>query len=80
VKSSAATDGKVRDEKDGKLAAKKKIAELELSLFSLQQSVEIPEINLMVHPLIQKTIDHVRMFEWKRLLKVPTYRKTSKCR
>ncbi|KAI8619674.1 dynein heavy chain [Chytriomyces sp. MP71] len=35
---------------------KKKIAELELSLLHLQQNVEIPEIYLSAHPLIQRAI------------------------
>lgn len=39
--------------------AKKKIAELELSLLHLQQNVEIPEIFLSVHPVIQRAITEV---------------------
>ncbi|KAJ3019014.1 UNVERIFIED_CONTAM: hypothetical protein HDU68_010891 [Siphonaria sp. JEL0065] len=35
---------------------KKKIAELELSLLHLQQNVEIPDIVLSAHPLIQRAI------------------------
>ncbi|ORY38141.1 dynein heavy chain [Rhizoclosmatium globosum] len=35
---------------------KKKMAELELSLLHLQQNVEIPEVHLSAHPLIQRAI------------------------
>ncbi|KAJ3101821.1 hypothetical protein HDU97_001047 [Phlyctochytrium planicorne] len=49
-----------RDEKDSKTGvpmAKKKIAELELSLLQLQQNVEIPEITLAIDPNIQSLVD-----------------------
>jgi hypothetical protein len=36
--------------------AKKKFAELELSLLHLQQNVEIPETHLVIHPIIQRAI------------------------
>jgi|HubBroStandDraft_3_1064219.scaffolds.fasta_scaffold374342_2 hypothetical protein len=39
---------------------KKKFAELELSLLHLQQNVEIPETHLIIHPIIQKSVEHVR--------------------
>src|SRR5205085_4940096 len=39
--------------------AKKKITELELSLLHLQQNVEIPEISLNIHPIVQKTVEMV---------------------
>lgn len=39
---------------------KKKFAELELSLLHLQQNVEIPETHLIIHPIIQKAVEHVR--------------------
>ncbi|KAJ3385444.1 hypothetical protein HDU84_002244 [Entophlyctis sp. JEL0112] len=39
---------------------KKKIAELELSLLHLQQNVEIPDIYLSAHPLIQRAIAKCR--------------------
>lgn len=39
--------------------AKKKITELELSLLHLQQNVEIPEISLNIHPVVQKTVEEV---------------------
>lgn len=39
---------------------KKKIAELELSFLHLQQNVEIPDISLNIHPLVQKSIDACR--------------------
>ncbi|OAQ30330.1 dynein heavy chain [Linnemannia elongata AG-77] len=51
------------DDKDGKMGipmAKKKIAELELSLLHLQQNVEIPEISLSIHPVVQRAIDECR--------------------
>ncbi|KAJ3090057.1 hypothetical protein HK102_004799, partial [Quaeritorhiza haematococci] len=40
--------------------AKKKIAELELSLLHLQQNVEIPEISLNIHPIIQRAVEKCR--------------------
>jgi dynein heavy chain 1, cytosolic len=36
--------------------AKKKIAELELSLLHLQQNVDIPEIHLEIHPIVQQAV------------------------
>ena len=45
---------------------KKKFAELELSLLHLQQNVEIPETHLIIHPVIQKAVEHVR--NWVRAL------------
>ncbi|KAF9336730.1 hypothetical protein BG006_007626 [Podila minutissima] len=51
------------DDKDGKMGipmAKKKIAELELSLLHLQQNIEIPEISLSIHPVVQRAIDECR--------------------
>lgn len=39
--------------------AKKKIAELELSLLHLQQNVEIPETHLIIHPVIQRAVEQV---------------------
>ena len=38
---------------------KKKFAELELSLLHLQQNVEIPKTNLVVHPVIQRAVELV---------------------
>jgi dynein heavy chain 1 len=49
-------------EKDARMGipmAKKKFAELELSLLHLQQNVEIPEINLLIHPVVQRVVDKV---------------------
>ena len=40
---------------------KKKFAELELSLLHLQQNVEIPETHLIIHPVIQKAVEQVRV-------------------
>lgn len=37
--------------------AKRKFAELELSLLHLQQNVEIPEIHLVVHPVVRSTVE-----------------------
>lgn len=48
------------DSKIGIPNAKKKFAELELSLFHLQQNVEIPETHLIIHPVIQKAVDTAR--------------------
>jgi hypothetical protein len=39
---------------------KKNFAELELSLLHLQQSVEIPETHLIVHPVIQRSVEQVK--------------------
>ncbi|KAL1922601.1 uncharacterized protein VTP21DRAFT_10140 [Calcarisporiella thermophila] len=52
-----------RDDKDNKMGipmAKKKIAELELSLLHLQQNVDIPEIQLNIHPIVQRAVDKCR--------------------
>ncbi|KAI1007775.1 Dynein heavy chain, cytoplasmic [Podosphaera aphanis] len=43
--------------KTGIPITKKRIAELELSLLHLQQNVEIPELILPLHPIIQSAID-----------------------
>ena len=43
----------------GILMTKKKCAELELSLLHLQQNMEIPETNLIVHPDIQRAVELV---------------------
>lgn len=37
--------------------AKRKFAELELSLLHLQQNVEIPEVHLAVHPIVRATVE-----------------------
>ena len=39
---------------------KKKFAELELSLLHLQQNVEIPETHLIIHPVIQRSVEQVK--------------------
>src|SRR5882757_560614 len=39
---------------------KKKFAELELSLLHLQQNVEIPETHLIIHPVIQRTVEQAQ--------------------
>lgn len=50
---------KNEDNKMGVPMAKKKMAELELSLLHLQQNVEIPEISLNIHPIVQRAVDKV---------------------
>ncbi|MBW0465869.1 hypothetical protein O181_005584 [Austropuccinia psidii MF-1] len=45
------------DSKMGIPMTKKKFAELELSLLHLQQNVEIPEITLIIHPVILNMIE-----------------------
>ncbi|KAJ3135949.1 hypothetical protein HK100_002228 [Physocladia obscura] len=58
-----ASHSNANQEKDNNAAipkTKKKIAELELSLLHLQQNVEIPEIYLSAHPLIQRAITKCR--------------------
>ena len=40
--------------------AKKKIAELELSLLQLQQNVDIPDITLNIHPLVLRAVEKCR--------------------
>jgi dynein heavy chain 1 len=40
--------------------AKRKFAELELSLLHLQQNVEIPEVQLVVDSAISQAIERVR--------------------
>lgn len=41
--------------------AKRKFAELELSLLHLQQNVEIPEVHLTVHPVVRTTIEKCQL-------------------
>ncbi|KAF2838922.1 hypothetical protein M501DRAFT_1004768 [Patellaria atrata CBS 101060] len=45
------------DARTGIPSTKKKIAELELSLLHLQQNIEIPELSLSMHPVIQSALD-----------------------
>ncbi|KAI8459260.1 dynein heavy chain, N-terminal region 1-domain-containing protein [Phakopsora pachyrhizi] len=52
--------GKDSDSKMGIPMTKKKFAELELSLLHLQQNVEIPEITLIIHPIIKNLIERAR--------------------
>ncbi|OZJ04271.1 hypothetical protein BZG36_02479 [Bifiguratus adelaidae] len=49
--------GKTEDNKMGIPMAKRKIAELELSLLHLQQNVEIPDVALTIHPVVQRAVD-----------------------
>ncbi|KAJ3336987.1 hypothetical protein HDU93_001788 [Gonapodya sp. JEL0774] len=41
-------------------AAKKKIAELELSLLNLQQNVDIPDVSLTIHPAVSRAVTACR--------------------
>ncbi|KAL7268764.1 dynein heavy chain [Rhizina undulata] len=43
--------------KTGIPVTKKKLAELELSLLHLQQNIEIPELSLALHPVVQAAVD-----------------------
>jgi len=54
--------GKSKNEENkmGIPIAKKKIAELELSLLHLQQNVEIPEISFNIHPVVQRAVEKCR--------------------
>ncbi|KAK9349302.1 dynein heavy chain, N-terminal region 1-domain-containing protein [Lipomyces starkeyi] len=45
------------DSKTGIPATKKRLAELELSLLHLQQNIEIPQVALTFHLIIQQTVD-----------------------
>lgn len=40
--------------------AKKKLAELELSLLHLQQNMDIPEVSLNIHPVIARAVEECR--------------------
>lgn len=53
-------DGNDLSSNTGIPIAKKKFAELELSLLHLQQNVEIPETVLGVHPVVMRAIEQVR--------------------
>ncbi|KAJ1934541.1 dynein heavy chain, partial [Linderina pennispora] len=58
-----AGSGAFREDKDsqpGIPMAKKKLAELELSLLHLQQNMEIPEIVLSIHPVIVRAVEDCR--------------------
>ncbi|CAG8690296.1 16619_t:CDS:2, partial [Cetraspora pellucida] len=52
-----ASNKKHDDNKMGIPMIKKKIAELELALVHSQQNVEIPEISLNIHPVVQKAVE-----------------------
>ncbi|KAJ7210662.1 dynein heavy chain [Mycena haematopus] len=55
--------GAGRDAGDSKMGipmTKKKFAELELSLLHLQQNVEIPETNLVIHNSIQRAVEQAQ--------------------
>ncbi|KAI7942887.1 hypothetical protein MJO29_012731 [Puccinia striiformis f. sp. tritici] len=58
--STSKSTGNKDDSKMGIPMTKKKFAELELSLLHLQQNVEIPEITLILHPVILNLIDKAR--------------------
>ncbi|KDN53572.1 putative cytoplasmic dynein heavy chain 1 [Tilletiaria anomala UBC 951] len=59
----AAKGGKENDARLGIPMTKKKFAELELSLLHLQQNVEIPEIQLGVHPVVRQTVERCQAEE-----------------
>ena len=48
------------DVRKGVPGTKKKIAELELSLLHLQQNIEVPDILLQLHPVVQSAIEESR--------------------
>ncbi|EFI28556.1 cytoplasmic dynein heavy chain 1 [Coprinopsis cinerea okayama7 len=52
--------GKDGDSKLGIPMTKKKFAELELSLLHLQQNVEIPETQLVIHPVVQRAVQQAQ--------------------
>ncbi|KAG8937242.1 hypothetical protein FRC03_010096 [Tulasnella sp. 419] len=52
--------GKDGDPKMGIPMTKRKFAELELSLLHLQQNVEIPDTDLVIHPHIKRAVDLAR--------------------
>ncbi|KAG8897185.1 hypothetical protein FRB99_008380, partial [Tulasnella sp. 403] len=52
--------GKDADGKLGIPMTKRKFAELELSLLHLQQNVEIPETDLIIHPQIKRAVEQAR--------------------
>jgi dynein heavy chain 1 len=61
-------DGNDLSSNTGIPIAKKKFAELELSLLHLQQNVEIPEIVLGVHPVVMRAVEKVSNrsgYQWK---------------
>ncbi|KAI9851336.1 MAG: hypothetical protein M1838_003977 [Thelocarpon superellum] len=48
------------DARTGIPGTKKKLAELELSLLHLQQNIEIPELALPLHPVVQAAVDEAQ--------------------
>lgn len=64
TRSQSATLGKrTRTENDARTGipgTKKKIAELELSLLHLQQNIEIPDLFLQMHPVVQSALEDAR--------------------
>ncbi|KAH7030898.1 LOW QUALITY PROTEIN: dynein heavy chain, N-terminal region 1-domain-containing protein [Microdochium trichocladiopsis] len=53
------------DAKTGIPVTKKRMTELELSLLHLQQNVEIPELSLSFHPVVQAALDDAAMRNMK---------------
>lgn len=47
-------------QRSGIPGAKKRLAELELSLLQLQQNAEIPQLSLPLHPTIQRAVDEAQ--------------------
>lgn len=54
--------------KTGIPVTKKKLAELELSLLHLQQNIEIPELSLALHHVVQAAVDEVESYLHQRYI------------
>lgn len=54
--------------KTGIPVTKKKLAELELSLLHLQQNIEIPELSLALHHVVQAAVDEVESYLHRRYI------------
>ncbi|KAJ1678750.1 dynein heavy chain, partial [Spiromyces aspiralis] len=65
--SGMARRGDDKDAQSGIPLAKKKIAELELSLLHLQQNVDIPEVRLNIHPVVIHAVEGARQDGHKRV-------------
>lgn len=57
LESGNSAKSKDADAKMGIPMTKRKFAELELSLLHLQQNVEIPDIHLVIHPVVQRAVE-----------------------
>ena len=56
MKAKTVYDANCRDGDKMAPSVEKKIAELEMGLMHLQQNIDIPEINLVIHPTVQAAI------------------------